>query len=613
MIALDLGASSLKRVNDEGPVADPARGALRTPAAQTRNLAEAVRACGQKRVALVLDPDETLRRALLDGGLEQVELVPAALALAIAADEEPAERAVWAVLDAGHSALRVHLVRWHRLGDRLLPRIEKTLLVDPSLGGAALDRALAKDAWSSAALPAADELSARGFYEVKELAPHVRGPLGRPVALAAATADVEVPAHAVKSAFAQFIAHARAVAPEVARLCADATTAISGGGLFELAPFRAALAGALGPKAVFLEQPLHAAARGALGALDAPIAPRAAASLSLLARRGTGVAALELAPEGALLPARFGPVTVSVAAANDPLELAFVEGDAGARSAVLPRRPLQAALSVEVEWSWEHGWRLLPQDGAPVPLVATDDARAKAAREALGFDFSKHAEGAPIDALFVFVATKGEGPLLARSVEAIAAIAARTIAKAKNARVGAIAVGDHPQGGVKPRYVTLAHPLGDVSSLERFLADQSRDPVEGVDAPEALECALAKASETAWRSDAEKVIYVLTDVPPHEKTEPPFCQVDWRDGVKKLRSQGVTLVPVLLEGAALAPDIARRTRAFLDALRTEGEPVHAVRSKATDGLLTSIDRLAAKTRADAAGRDMLARIAVAAG
>jgi hypothetical protein len=175
-----------------------------------------------------------------------------------------------------------------------------------------------------------------------------------------------------------------------------------------------------------------------------------------------------------------------------------------------------------------------------------------------------------------------------------------------------IAVGDHPQGGVKPRYATLAHPPGDVAALEKFLADQVRDPVEGVDAPEALECALLRAAETPWRPEAEKVLYVLTDVPPHEKTEPPFCPVDWRDAVKKLRAGGVSLVPVLLEGAALAPDIARRTRAFLDALRAEGEPQHAVRSRVPDALLATLDGFAGRTRLDASGRDMLGRIAVSA-
>ncbi|MBI3723501.1 hypothetical protein HY251_06045, partial [bacterium] len=481
---------------------------------------------------------------------------------------------------------------------------------------------LAKAAWTPvsvgasaseprAALPPAEELSSRGFYEVKELAQRVRGPLARRIALAQGSVDIEVPAADSRAALVCFMEKASAAASEIARLGkeAGATRAVAGGGLLELAPFRAALEKAI-PGLVSLEAPLFAASRGALRSLEASPVPRTAASLRLVARSGPGVVAREVVPAGASLPGRFGPVSLEVSAPQDPLELSVLEGEV-LKTATFPRRPPRTTFQVDIEWTYEHAWRVLPRDQTPpAPLVAQSEERAKPLRDALSFDFSSHAEAAPVDALFLFVATQGEGPLLGVAADGILALAKRLAERAKAARVGAIAIGDHPQGAVRPRYATLAHPFGDAAALEKFVRDQQKSPVDGIDAPEALECGLAKAAESAWRADAEKAVFVITDVPPHEKGEPPFCNVDWREGAKKLRSQGATVVSVFLEGGALAPDIAKRTRAFLEEIRSPSEPVVGLRGKPGDALLAAVDRLAAQKRLSGAAQSVLARVAV---
>ena len=73
-----------------------------------------------------------------------------------------------------------------------------------------------------------------------------------------------------------------------------------------------------------------------------------------------------------------------------------------------------------------------------------------------------------------------------------------------------------------------------------------------------------------------------------------------------------TAILFLLEGAALAPDIVKRTRAFLEALRPVGEPAVAVRAKPTEALFVPLDALASKRRLDARARDVLARVLVGA-
>lgn len=644
-LALDLGSSSLKRLRSDGgaprAVVDGARGSLRTPAGlvDPGSLAaltqtepgEPVGGVAVVAAASLNEADRAALRARFEGAAP-LEIVPAPVALALAA--EPGEdRAVWLVLDAGHSALRAHVVTWHRVGDRTFPRLGATVLEDAALGGLAVDEALAKAAWlpplavaaavaagnktpaasPAPVLPAAPELSARGFSEIKELAASFRGPLARRVALASGAVDLEVPGADVKAALADLLARAARAADGLVRLAdeAKATRVVAGGGLLELAGYRRALQRKLGSRLTVLEQPLTAAARGALRALETPPAPRTQAPLRLLARRGTGVAAVELAPAGAVLPARFGPFALEVAVTSDPLELLVLEGDL-VRTAALPRRAIRSALALEASWTFEHGWRLETKDGAAAALGPAPEDRAKAARDALAFKFEEHAESSPLDVAFVFVATQGEGPILGVAVESVLALAKRATEKAKDVRFAAVATGDHPQGVVRPRYVTLVHPWGDATALEKFARAQQKDPVDGVDAPEALECALARAAELPWRPEATRVLYVLTDVPPHEKGEPPFCSVDWREPLKKLREQTVVLVPVLLEGGALAPEIAKRTRAFLDGIRPEGEPVLSIRGRASEGVLGTVDGHAGRRRLDSRAREVLARVLVTA-
>jgi hypothetical protein len=202
-------------------------------------------------------------------------------------------------------------------------------------------------------------------------------------------------------------------------------------------------------------------------------------------------------------------------------------------------------------------------------------------------------------------------PVRARVADAIMTLARRADATAHSPRFLAIATGDHPQGLSRPRYVTDVSPMGDVRALERFVRERTGSPVDGVDAPEALECALEKAAGVAYRPDAQKVLVVLTDVPPHEKQEPPYCPIDWREPAKRLKSQGIAVLPVLVEGTALAPSFQKRTRAFLEGIKGDDEPkVYSLGAKPEDALVVRIEALASRKRLDARAQGLIESVAV---
>ncbi|MBI3725445.1 hypothetical protein HY251_16065, partial [bacterium] len=167
-IALDFGTSSLRRVRRAGadvrPVPDLIRGSVRTPAALAERairegtprgaalaalgraaLADAVSSFGDSDgpaafacVVAATTPDEereAIRAAAVSSGFTAAEVISAPIALALAREEETKDRALWLVVDAGHAALRAHLVRWHTVSGRSFPRVEKTLREAPEPGG----------------------------------------------------------------------------------------------------------------------------------------------------------------------------------------------------------------------------------------------------------------------------------------------------------------------------------------------------------------------------------------------------------------------------------------------------------------------------------------------
>lgn len=609
LLCMDPGATSAKRVARAGagparPVVDAASGSLRAAPVGGATPEERAAACvawarrdvpdlaGLALIAAGDDEARSLGAALarLAPDLPTVAL-PAPIAAALAAEGAPEAGAVDAVLDLGQAAMRLALVGWRALGDGVFPRLLEARDVGP--GGAALDARLRR-----AAEGARD---AGAFHELKELFGG-RGPWTR----AWGDAAVRLDARAGASAVAAFVAEVEAALPAVADAlrAAGARRALLVGGLAHLAPVRAAVARGLAPLPVaVVTDPLFAAARGGLAALERPATPRAAAPLSLVLRGGGGVVAREVAPAGAALPARFGPLRLR-ATAEGEVALHALEGDALLEARV--RAPAGRACAAHVGWDFDAGWTVTIDGGPPAPFAPS---AAAGVREALDFRWDAHGQPVPLDLVVVFRATQGGGEALARAVAgAVERLAGAAAAGGAGARLRAIAVGDHAQGHLRPAFVTLAQPgwTDRPAEVAGWCAERLRQPVDGIDAAEAFECALREAAGLDWRPDATRLLVVLADAPAHTPDAPPYCPVDWRVEARRLTEQGVRLVPVHVAVGGAPPALRRQALAFLEGL---GQVLTLRAPEPGADLLEVVAGAARARRLDAAARRVLEAVA----
>ncbi|MCA8923585.1 MAG: VWA domain-containing protein, partial [Planctomycetes bacterium] len=239
-------------------------------------------------------------------------------------------------------------------------------------------------------------------------------------------------------------------------------------------------------------------------------------------------------------------------------------------------------------------------DGAPLALRAASDAERAARDAAQGFDWSSCGQAVELDAALLFRATAGGGRSHALLQEHLAGLLAPL---GPQARVRGIAVGDHPQAHLRPRFVTSLQPSwGDAASLAGFVAEVLADPVEGIDVPDAFEVALQQACELDWRPGATRVVLVLTDVPCHLPENPPYTQVRWQDAVERLREAGAAVIGVHVQGGGRPPSVLRSARAFLDEL----DPgCVALGGEVPAELHARLAELAARRRPDPAGQALI--------
>ncbi len=574
----------------------------------------------------------TLSRA--EPGLRVTALAaPLATALALTPGA-PADGAIDAVLDLGHDALRLSLVRWHRLGEEAYPRLEAAAAADTRpLGGGRLDAALLGAATVEGG--AASDLKDVAAYELKELVGASRGPWVRawddrrsasgPARAGVPPIVARLAAGAGARAVTAFAAELEAALSDLARraVAAGARRALVTGGLLHLAPARRAAERALSQAGGALEvvvapDPLFTAARGALGALERPASPTAREPLRVALRDGRGAVAREVVPLGAALPGRFGPLRVRTTKPAPgpggalppaaPPTLLVLEGER-LLEARLTLPAGEAPAEVWLAWEFGRGWTAQVGDAPGASLAPAPAARAQAVRDALAFDWSAHSQAVPIDLAFVFRATQGGGDAVLKPMgAAISAMAAAVVMGAPDVRLRGIAVGDHPQGHLKPAYVTRVQPgwVGRTDELASFVGERLAAPVDGIDAPEAYEVGLKDAGALDWRADAEKLLVVLADVPPHTPDQPPFCPVDWKVEVKRLREKGVRLVPVHVAIGGVPPQLRRQALTFLEGLADRVESLRA----ATPGpeLVATLQAAATTRRMDPAARRVLEAI-----
>lgn len=120
------------------------------------------------------------------------------------------------------------------------------------------------------------------------------------------------------------------------------------------------------------------------------------------------------------------------------------------------------------------------------------------------------------DLVFLQDATGSQGPYIQSAREGIATICNEIIASQKvasnNLRFGLVAFRDYP-----PQDNTmLTYNYGfttQVSTMQNWLAGLAANG--GGDGPEAQAAAMGDALKMPWRADAEKVVVLITDAPPH--------------------------------------------------------------------------------------------------
>lgn len=624
LIAIDPGAAATKRMVADAagarPLGDPGAAALRTsalvadaPGRAAACLALARADAPDLRGLAVLAKDDVEARALGEAlarsapDLPTVSL-PGAVALALShtdpgPDGVPPDRALDAVLDLGHSALRLSLVRWHRVGPDAFPRLESVADVGP--GGAHLDARLAEVATGTEG--ARD--GAR-FHELKELLLATRGPWTRAWGACQASVGREAGAAALRS----WLGEVEGALPALAARLREAAVrrVLITGGLAHLPPVLTAVTRAVAPlPTIAAREPLFAAGRGALRALERPATPRAQAALSLVVRGPRGVVAQQVVAAGAALPGRFGPVRLRAGRAGDA-SLLVLEGERVLEARVrAPAEPVDAWLA----WEFGHGWtlELISTAGAvvssPASLASVTPAAAQAARDALRFDWSAHSQPVPLDCVLVFRATTGGAEGVPRAVsEAVGHLATAAVTHNPDVRLRAIAVGDHPQGHLRPAFITLAQPAWTerVDDLSRWCSERLAQPTDGIDAAEAYECALKDAAALDWRPDAERLLLLLADAPTHAPDAPPYCPVDWRAEVKRLRDQRVRVVPVHVAVGGTPPTLRRQVLSFLEGV---GEVLPLKSGTPSADLLAAVTAAAGVRRMDPAARRVLDGVA----
>ncbi|MEZ6184996.1 MAG: hypothetical protein R3F62_08310 [Planctomycetota bacterium] len=580
ILGLDVGEAWVKRsrLRDARAVAvvDPAWGALRTPRS-------AARWSAGEAVLLTASADQlaAVRQELEGEGVQVRGTLDPLVAIAIAAREEsPATAEREAVLDLGQRDVRVGWVRWRRVGTRDFPVLEAHEVASP-LAGARLDDDLAY----------ALQHPVEAARELKELCSRTRGPWVRECG----GQVYELDARQGQTLLGEFVESWRVALPTLVALVRERACeriVIAGGmaGIGPvLQPLLAALAG-LGLPTVVAERPGFAAARGAAYAGAGAAAPQAPAVRAWELRHGS-LAPRELVPAGAALPARFGPFPLRRTQALSPLLLEL--GDE-LRALELPAGTEQVSLA----WSFEAGWTALA-DQVPLATRPASEAEARAREAALGFDWASSGQAVALDALVVFRATRGGGTSHALLEAALPAL----LAPLGAARLRAIAVGDHPQAHLRPRFVTELQPAwGDAAALQAFVAQVLEDPVDGIDLPDAFEVALQQASELDWRPQAARAVLVFSDVPSHVPEQPPYTQIRWQDPAQRLRDAGAELVGVHLQGGGRPPSVVKSARAFLEELDPQH---HALTGEPPAELLERLASLASRRAPDRQGQALI--------
>lgn len=110
----------------------------------------------------------------------------------------------------------------------------------------------------------------------------------------------------------------------------------------------------------------------------------------------------------------------------------------------------------------------------------------------------------------------------------------------KDLKIGIVAHGDYCDGKDWYRQVDLTD---DQNMIRGFI--QTAPNTGGGDSPEAYEMVLKKVQEMKWRKKSQKILILIGDELPHERTERGYETVPcWRTEAQKLSDMKVQIIPV---------------------------------------------------------------------
>lgn len=180
-----------------------------------------------------------------------------------------------------------------------------------------------------------------------------------------------------------------------------------------------------------------------------------------------------------------------------------------------------------------------------------------------------------IDILISFDTTGSMYPCLTQVRRYIEWLIKRLFGDVPGLRIGIIAHGDYCDA--RGPYVTKTMNFStDQEALCRFV--KNVEPTDGGDRPECYELVLNQARKFDWQSGNEKVLVMIGDDVPHEKSYPMNTgRIDWRNELGLLLEAGIHVY-----GVHAMPGIRQHSKWFYDEI-----------AKKTGGYYLTLDQFSA--------------------
>lgn len=160
-------------------------------------------------------------------------------------------------------------------------------------------------------------------------------------------------------------------------------------------------------------------------------------------------------------------------------------------------------------------------------------------------DFAGEGETRPVDVVFVFDTTSSMGGEIDGAIRSSVAFAEQLRANNRDFRLGLVAFGDEVRS-IDKADLTLTADVAEFTGWVRGRAAEG-----GGDDPEASLDALEQATALQFREDAQKVLLLITDAPPHEEGDgTAYSRLTSAALAPKLRDAGFVVYAVAFDDPA---------------------------------------------------------------